>query len=89
MGHQKTQKPTTSIFTEFRVGGELFSNPIIVQQTRYSRVCLVFFIGESTVYGWTVLTELKADPELPKKPAFVISMVGDENKGLRVAPKAY
>jgi hypothetical protein len=44
-------------------------------------VCLVFFIGERTVYGWTVLTELKADRELAKIPVFVISIVGDENKG--------
>lgn len=31
--------------------------------------------------GWTVLTELKADPELANIPVFVISMVDDENKG--------
>jgi hypothetical protein len=44
-------------------------------------VCLVFFIGEKTVYGWTVLTELKADPELAKIPIFVIFLVGDAKKG--------
>jgi hypothetical protein len=49
-------------------------------------VCLVFFIGERTVYGWAVLTELKADPELPKIPVFVISMVGDEKKSDYLEP---
>jgi hypothetical protein len=51
-------------------------------------VCLVFFIGERTVYGWTVLTELKADPELAKIPVFVIFMMGDENKGYSLGPQS-
>jgi hypothetical protein len=45
------------------------------------------FIGERTVYGWPVLTQLKADPELEKIHVFVISMVGDENKGYSLGPK--
>ena len=45
------------------------------------------FIGERTVYGWLVLTELKADPELEKIPVFVISMVDDENKGYILGPQ--
>ena len=54
---------------------------------------LVFFIGERIVYGWTVLAELKADPELAKIPVFVISMVSDEKRwlprDLKAPPKAY
>jgi adenylate cyclase len=52
-------------------------------------VCLVFFIGERTVYGWTELTELKADPELAKIPVFVIFMVADENNGYSLGASEY
>ena len=33
------------------------------------------------------MTQLKADPELEKIHVFVISMVGDENKGYSLGPK--
>lgn len=39
--------------------------------------------------GWTVLTELKADPELGNIPVFVISMVDDENKGYSLGASEY
>ncbi len=39
--------------------------------------------------GWTVLTELKADPELANIPVFVISMVDDENKGYSLGASEY
>ena len=39
--------------------------------------------------GWTVLTELRADPELANIPVFVISMVDDENKGYSLGASEY
>ena len=39
--------------------------------------------------GWTVLTELKADPELSNIPVFVISMVEDESKGYSLGASEY
>jgi CheY-like chemotaxis protein len=39
--------------------------------------------------GWTVLTELKADPELANIPVFVISMVDDENRGYSLGASEY
>ena len=39
--------------------------------------------------GWTVLTELKVDPELANIPVFVISMVDDENKGYSLGASEY
>ena len=39
--------------------------------------------------GWTVLTELKGDPELANIPLFVISMVDDENKGYSLGASEY
>ena len=39
--------------------------------------------------GWTVLTELKDDPELANIPVFVISMVDDENKGYSLGASEY
>ncbi|MBT3921832.1 MAG: response regulator [Nitrospina sp.] len=39
--------------------------------------------------GWTVLTELKADPEMANIPVFVISMVDNENKGYSLGASEY
>ena len=39
--------------------------------------------------GWTVLTELKADPDLANIPVFVISIVDDENKGYSLGASEY
>ena len=39
--------------------------------------------------GWTVLTELKADPEMANIPVFVITMVDDENKGYSLGASEY
>jgi hypothetical protein len=43
-------KPNTSIFVDFKVGGELFSSPIIVQQTRYSGVSGLFYWGKDSIW---------------------------------------
>jgi len=39
--------------------------------------------------GWTVLTKLKADPEVANIPVFVISMVDEENKGFTLGASEY
>ena len=39
--------------------------------------------------GWTVLTKLKADPEVANIPVFVISMVDEENKGYTLGASEY
>lgn len=39
--------------------------------------------------GWTVLTELKADPAMANIPVFVITMVGNENKGYSLGASEY
>jgi len=39
--------------------------------------------------GWTVLAELKADPEMADIPVFVITMVDDENKGYSLGASEY
>jgi CheY-like chemotaxis protein len=39
--------------------------------------------------GWTVLSTLKADPEMANIPVFVISMVDDENKGYSLGASEY
>ena len=39
--------------------------------------------------GWTVLTELKSDPEMANIPVFVITMVDDENKGYSLGASEY
>ena len=39
--------------------------------------------------GWTVLSALKADPEMANIPVFVISMVDDENKGYSLGASEY
>ncbi len=39
--------------------------------------------------GWTVLTQLKADPEVANIPVFVISMVDEENKGYTLGASEY
>jgi CheY-like chemotaxis protein/nitrogen-specific signal transduction histidine kinase len=39
--------------------------------------------------GWTVLTELKADPDMANIPVFVISMVDNENKGYSLGASEY
>jgi CheY-like chemotaxis protein len=39
--------------------------------------------------GWTVLTALKADPEMANIPVFVISMVDNENKGYSLGASEY
>ncbi|MBT5867436.1 MAG: response regulator [Nitrospinaceae bacterium] len=39
--------------------------------------------------GWTVLSELKADPEMANIPVFVISMVDEESKGYSLGASEY
>ncbi len=39
--------------------------------------------------GWTVLTQLKADPEMADIPVFVITMVDNENKGYSLGASEY
>ena len=39
--------------------------------------------------GWTVLTKLKADPNVANIPVFVISMVDEENKGFTLGASEY
>ena len=39
--------------------------------------------------GWTVLSALKADPEMANIPVFVISMVDNENKGYSLGASEY